>query len=293
MVIALTGRLKRRAASPECLMTLTQEQLARLRSAESFEKGAAVERVEYFCTFLSDGGGEVRRLLDLGCGNGYAVDAWRARGVCAMGVDLSNYRFSKWLSEPQSVRPFVVADARHLPFRNGVFDAVVSSGMIEHVGVAESRPPYRVSALPERETQRSQVIQEALRVVSLAGAVYLDFPNGAFPVDFWHGDDAGSFRVHSTPDDLLPTYWDVNNWLAGTDAVLTILPIRNRLRFKQIASRWWGRALRVPMRAFLSVLDVAPRYFGSSLLARLYPFLVIRIRPTDPSALRRAPPPSA
>jgi hypothetical protein len=152
--------------------------------------------------------------------------------------------------------------------------------MIEHIGVAESRPPYRVRELPEKDSQRAQAVREALRVLDTSGSFFLDFPNGGFPVDFWHGDDAGSFRVHGTPDSLLPTYSDLVSWLPGPAADPLLLPIRDRLHFRQIATRWWGRVFRFPMQLFLRALDSMPRPVFNRLLAHLYPFLAFRIRPS-------------
>ena len=103
-----------------------------LREAERLESEASAWRVSYYSKRLP---GDVKLLLDLGCGNGYSVTAWRAIGVQAFGVDISRYRMARWVAEHRERRPLVLADARNLPFRPGTFDVVISSGMIEHVGL--------------------------------------------------------------------------------------------------------------------------------------------------------------
>lgn len=165
-----------------------------LTEAERLESEAAVWRVSYYAKRLP---GDAKRLLDLGCGNGYAVIAWRSAGVQAFGVDISRYRLARWVAEHRERRPFILADARNLPFRPDTFDVVISSGMIEHVGVRESSNPYTVHAEPDQNEARAQVIGELSRIVRSGGVSYLDFPNGTFPIDFWHGDQVGALRWHS------------------------------------------------------------------------------------------------
>lgn len=259
-------------------MALPPEQAAKLANFESLEKEAAAGRVDYYRSLL-DSGEASGWILDLGCGNGYAVDRWQSNGLRAVGVDNSRYRLSRWISEGVEDRPLILADAIHLPFRSGAFSAVISSGMIEHVGVRESTPPYRVAALPDREARRAEVVREALRVTGSGGAVFLDCPNGAFPVDFWHGDRVGAFRVHAVPDALLPTLAEAKQWLAYTGATASLTPIGQRLRFKQIASRWWGRVLRIPVRTAMAILDRLVGRVDDRFLSPLLPFLVLRISP--------------
>lgn len=257
-------------------MGVPPDQAAKLALAESLERGAAAGRVEYYAG-LAAREGLTGRVLDLGCGNGYAVDAWRTAGHWAVGVDNSRYRFFRWCSEKAGGRGLVRADAKRLPFRSGAFRVVVSSGMIEHIGVAESTPPYRVVAMPDRESGRAAVALEALRVTSERGVAFIDCPNGAFPVDFWHGDRVGSFRIHPIPDALLPTLSDVTAWLRGSGVQPKLMPIGKRLRFRQIASRWWGRLLRLPVRVGLALLDRFVGRVDDRFLSVLLPFLVLRL----------------
>jgi len=241
-----------------------------LREAEALEKDAARERVAYLET-VGIGG----CVLDVGCGNGYSVAEWRRRGVAAIGVDSSPHRLARWIAEG-SLGSLVLADATALPFRGGQFDSTYSSGLIEHVGVQEEGgESYRVTELADKHDQRRRAVAEMRRVTSSEGAVILDFPNGMFPIDFWHGTRLGSLRWHPLPDRLNPSVWEIAKYVP--DGRVTILPVKNRLRFRQISHRWWGRALHRPVEAFLRALDGLPDAFRP-LRGVLYPFLVVRIR---------------
>jgi SAM-dependent methyltransferase len=253
-----------------------------LALAEELELRAAADRVDYFQNQLARYRVSASlRILDVGCGNGYSVTGWRRSGALAIGIDNSTYRLERWLLEYQAPRPpLLIADATRLPFRSRTFDAVVSSGLIEHVGVQESRPPYLVHPLSDRDSLRSQVLHDMLRVATWNGVLFLDFPNGSFPIDFWHGDSVGAFRVHNTPDALLPRYTDIKLWVHPV-ASLRLLPLTGRLRFRQVSHRWWGRALRRPMSVFIRILDGLRRILPADLVAPFYPFLVISLQPRD------------
>jgi len=241
-----------------------------LREAEALERAASDERVSYLQSLGLEG-----PVLDVGCGNGYAVAEWRRRGVDAVGVDSSFYRAGRWLAERSAGR-LVVADAAALPFRTGQFGAAYSSGLIEHVGVEEQGGDvYRVTELPEKHRRRRRAVEEMCRA-AFGGPVILDFPNGMFPIDFWHGTSLASFRVHRLPDSLNPSVWDIARYAPASR--VTILPLRGRLRFRQISKKRWGRVLHVPMRIFLRVLDALPRALRA-VHGTLYPFLVVRIAP--------------
>lgn len=244
-----------------------------LEEAEELERASSGPRVSY----LRDLGLDAP-LLDVGCGNGYAVAEWRRRGLHAVGVDSSVYRMSRWLDEHSSLPflPFVVADAAALPFRTGHFGAAYSSGLLEHIGVQEQGGRYRFAEMPDKHLRRERAVAEMCRVTRQSGPVVLDFPNGMFPIDFWHGSSLAAFRIHALPDRLNPSLWEIRRY-AGRRSV-TILPLRSRLGFRQVSRKWWGRALRLPTRIFVRSLDNLPRRL-QPVLGLLYPFLVVRIEP--------------
>ena len=75
-------------------------------------------------------------LLDLGCGTGGFVAAVSRRSVGAVGVDVA----FRWLliarlrlNRVGLDATFVCANAEHLPFAPGTFDAIVATDLIEHV----------------------------------------------------------------------------------------------------------------------------------------------------------------
>jgi len=232
-----------------------------LRDAEALEARAATERVAFLTRLFGNDARVGLRLLDVGCGNGYSVAEWNDRGLVAVGVDVSLYRLSRWINEhPPDRRPFVIADAAALPFVDRAFDKVVSSGMIEHVGVSESSAPYTITPDPDQSAKRRQVIAELVRI------------------DFWHGDGLGAFRIHGVPDVLLPSYSDLRLWAGRCDARAVLRPLTGRLAFRQVGSRWWGRALAPMMRVYLRILDTLTRFGLGRLVVPLYPYLVIEIR---------------
>jgi ubiquinone/menaquinone biosynthesis C-methylase UbiE len=83
------------------------------------------------------------RVLDLGCGSGrHTVEAcrWPCRVV---GVDLSrqDLRVARYMLadlQRRKIAPghadFVIADAEHLPFREGAFEKVICTEVLEHIG---------------------------------------------------------------------------------------------------------------------------------------------------------------
>ena len=247
-----------------------------LHQAEELEAGAAADRIAY----LEGLGVLTAPILDVGCGNGYGVQELRKKGIPTVGVDYSLYRLSRWVQEGRGGRQLVVADAARLPFRPGAFATVISSGMLEHIGVAERSAPYAVTALPAKHRLRASALAELRRVCS--DRLVLDFPNGWFPVDFWHGDTVGAFRLHSLPDALNPSLSELRSYLPGLH--LSVLPLRNRLQFHQVSRRLWGRLLSPLVRLVLRAVDRLPR--TSPLLSVLYPYLVVR---ADRRPTRRAP----
>jgi SAM-dependent methyltransferase len=75
-------------------------------------------------------------VLEVGCGNGYILSRYARQGARVWGVDLtwtaidlSSKRFALENSRGQLAQ----ADAERLPFRDAVFDLVVSAGVLHHV----------------------------------------------------------------------------------------------------------------------------------------------------------------
>ncbi len=71
-----------------------------------------------------------KRVLDLGAGTGVASEVLVEQGAEPVGVDLA---LAMLTHEREQRPPGVVADAQALPFRDGVFDAVVAAFCLNHV----------------------------------------------------------------------------------------------------------------------------------------------------------------
>ncbi len=107
-----------------------------------------------------------KRVLDVGCGNGYVLSRYAQYGAAASGVDitqtgarLSHERFTYLGLRGE----FLVANAEELPFKSGIFDCVCSMGVLHHTP----------------DTRRG--VEEIFRVLK---------PGGRLIVMFYHRDSA-------------------------------------------------------------------------------------------------------
>jgi SAM-dependent methyltransferase len=242
---------------------LTEEHRRGLE-AEVFGSRWRIER--YYAPKLAPGS----RVLDCGCGNGVSVDVLMELGFDARGIDLSSLRKWQWRERAHRDR-LAVASALRLPFADGAFDAVLSSGVIEHIGVAEEGgATYSVTPLPDRDALRRAYVAELLRVTRPGGSVFVDCPNGAFPIDFWHNAVGGRARFHRLDEGFLPTASEIGSYAEGA-AVQGHSPHR-RFAFRQVGRHWYGRLLAPVMSAVFAL--------GGRLLARtpLNPYLVLEIK---------------
>jgi len=217
-------------------------------------------------------------VLDSGCGNGESVDVLSRLGFEAWGHDLSALRKWQWRERERRDR-LVVAAGERLPFPAGAFDAVIASGVLEHVGVSEEGGGrYRVAPMPDRDARRRTYLAELLRVLAPDGRLFLDFPNGAFPIDFWHGTTPGGARWHSPSEGFLLTVSEIRVLCARIDGGLrvTALSPEGRLRFRQVSAHWYGRALRAPMAALYRLMSTSA--FGFLAASPLNPYLVLEVR---------------
>jgi len=115
-----------------------------------FEKFQGELLVRYLKHFSIELQGKL--LLDLGCGQGGFLVAFKEAGARITGLDLNvTTMFEDGL-------PKVGADALHVPFESSCYDVVVCTNLIEH--------------LPEPEL----LLEEALRVLKPGGMLYLSFP---------------------------------------------------------------------------------------------------------------------
>jgi demethylmenaquinone methyltransferase/2-methoxy-6-polyprenyl-1,4-benzoquinol methylase len=104
---------------------------------------------------------ESDRVLDVGCGTGFATEALIERSNDVHGLDQSRHQLEQAWSKLGKHDPvsFYRGDAERLPFADGTFDVVWSSGSIEYW-------PDPVAGL-----------QECRRVVKPGGEVLIVGPN--------------------------------------------------------------------------------------------------------------------
>lgn len=219
------------------------------------------------------------RVLDCGCGNGASVEYLASAGFRSFGIDIAPLRFEQWtVRVRQPGVALVGANAVALPFADGAFDIVFSSGMLEHVGVAEEcATQYRVTALPGQRQLRQRFLAECLRVTKLDGIVYIDHPNGAFPVDFWHNDWRSRPRFHSPLQKFLPTFREVAGLCKAISPGCSVEAISpaGRFTFRRSQRRWYGKLLSGAMERYFQLLRDGPLH--SLAASPLNPYLVIRI----------------
>jgi hypothetical protein len=157
--------------------------------------------------------------------------------------------------------------------------------MIEHIGVTETSQPYTVAAHADQYQVRASVVAELARVAASGGLLVIDCPNGSFPVDFWHGDALGSARFHSVPDALLPGHSQLLAWGRSSGLRPRLEPLRERLRFRQVSRRWWGKLLSPFARLLLAALDLVIPTRAGSVFAWVYPYVVVSYEKSPSNAV--------
>lgn len=118
---------------------------------------------------------EDRTILDVGCGLGMYVRAFRRFSQDVYGIDVDEEKVAQASRDLPNIR---VASAEALPFADGMFDVVLSHEVIEHVG------------------DDRQAMVEAVRVLKdpedgVGGRLVVFAPNRLYPLEthgaYWRG----------------------------------------------------------------------------------------------------------
>ncbi len=222
---------------------------------------------------------ESMRVLDCGCGNGAGVEYLASSGFEAYGIDIAPFRVEQWQERAKLPRVHLLrADAASLPFPESYFDIVFSCGMLEHIGVAEEcTPGYRVTPLPRQAELRQSFLAESMRVLKPHGTVYIDHPNGSFPIDFWHNDYRSLPRFHLPSEKFLPSFREVAGMarMVAPGCSIEAISPAGRFTLGRSRRRWYGRLFSSALGLYLELMKRRP--FVALAASPLNPYLVIRI----------------
>lgn len=250
------------------------------------EIGGTIHRVEHFYLPLFEEFCRERhrerggvQILDLGCGNAVSVELLREAGFRAFGTDHFPERYQFRREHSDVPNPFFfLGDALRLAVDDNVFDIVFSSGVLEHIGVNERWLPWVLTpmSVEDQRAERVQFFRECFRILKPDGILYVDHPNGACPVDFWHHDRPGKPRPHSTKERFNPRLREVRSIVAAVDPAARIEPLSpaNRFSFGRSKRRWY-RAFLGPMEWWFGVMKTPA--FAWARGTALNPYLIERI----------------
>jgi SAM-dependent methyltransferase len=181
----------------------------------------------------------VRRVLDLGCGNGRHAIYFAREGFDASGIDISPTAIDwarDWATRERLDIDFRVGTITDLPFADGVFDVAVSHGVLDHI------------AMPEAMA----AIGEVARVLRPAGLLYIDLKS-ADDCEFGLGEPAGknTFVVpHGFEKGLVQHFFsldEIHELMDGKFRPLYIETHDQRLApdYKRMIARWVVAAERL------------------------------------------------
>ena len=186
-------------------------------------------------------------ILDSGCGNGESVDVLSRFGFEAWGHDLSALRKWQWRGASGEIASSW-RRGRRSRFRRRVRrrDRLRRPRARGRPGGGRRPLSRRADARPRRTA--AAISRRALRVLAPDGRLFLDFPNGAFPIDFWHGVKPGA-RAGIPPARgfCRPCRRSARCARDRRRAERDGAQPRGPAAFPAGLAHWYGRALRAPM----------------------------------------------
>jgi len=124
-------------------------------------------------------------VLDVGCGTGRCTIPVKFEiGAEIIGVDMSIQRLKTLRSLSKAKIPVVLADATALPFRNKVFNKIISNEVWIHIPHQNGRKEY---------------ISEMARVIKMNGHVFISgiYRSIFLPKDTWKRKSKGWWYAHT------------------------------------------------------------------------------------------------
>ncbi|MBN1618929.1 class I SAM-dependent methyltransferase [Candidatus Dojkabacteria bacterium] len=147
-----------------------------------------------------------RKALDIGCGNGSSAGAYDSKSGKWIGIDIDGSHIPEMRTKYPDAN-FLIADANHLPFKDGSFNTVLASHVWEHV----SNPDLAAA--------------EIVRVVEAGGKIDVRVPHPTYE---------NLYRKLGNPTPHKQTF--------STDALVRIFNIPNVKREDVKIDKWWAAA---------------------------------------------------
>lgn len=220
------------------------------------------------------GSAKAPRLLSTGCGVGVEVDLLMEAGFDAYGIDCGE-RTQVWGRRQHPERMYI-ANAKSLPFADGIFDFVSTSCLLPHVGVVGDT----TEVMPDHEQQRESAAREIARVVRPGGFIFMMNPNRRCPLDFHHLQPNPNrlVRLHSPSERFLLSLGDLRRLYverAGCRSAQALPPAGywGFLQKKQDPKR---RLLVAPVRMYTRLISA--KWFAPLLSSPLNPWLLVLVQ---------------
>ncbi len=100
------------------------------KQREQIDSAEDAERIHDFASFPG------KKVLEVGCGNGYVLSRYARQGADVVGVDITRTAVElcrQRFAHMNLAGTFQEADAERLPFADATFDCVCSMGVLHHV----------------------------------------------------------------------------------------------------------------------------------------------------------------